>query len=76
MTSCITQNIFNSVKRARVFSISIDSTFNISRKEQIFYVICYTNEGYLKVEKKLLALREIASTKGCNLTKLFNEICT
>lgn len=75
VSSCITNKIENFVKNARLFSISIDGTFDISRKEQISFVIRYINEEEFKVEERLLALRESSSTQGCDLANIFFEVC-
>lgn len=75
VSSCITNKIENFVKNARLFSISIDGTFDISRKEQISFVIRYINEEEFKVEERLLALRESSSTQGCDLANIFYEVC-
>lgn len=77
VSSCITHTIQNSVRNARLFSISIDSTFDVSRKEQISFVIRYINENeyQCKVEERLLALKESSSTQGYDLANLFYEVC-
>ncbi|KAL4091761.1 hypothetical protein QTP88_026403 [Uroleucon formosanum] len=54
------------VKYARFFSISIDSTFDASRKEQVAFVIRY----------HLIAVKESSNTSGSELFTLFQLVCS
>ncbi|KAL5246057.1 hypothetical protein ACI65C_013465 [Semiaphis heraclei] len=67
----IQQELFN----AHYFSISLDSTFDISKKEQLSMVIRYINKKTGIVCERLIAVRQAISTTGKHLFTMFEEIC-
>ncbi|XP_008189949.1 zinc finger MYM-type protein 1-like [Acyrthosiphon pisum] len=69
-TTFIDEEIFD----ARFFSISIDSTFDISRKEQVSFVIRYVQNDTVK--ERFVALKESPNTRGVDLAELFYSVCT
>lgn len=75
ISQSIASNIDKMVNDAKFFSISIDSTFDVSRKEQVSFIIRYVDEENECINERLLALRESPSTRGKDLVKMFDEIC-
>lgn len=77
LIQAISTNIKNVIQQellnAKYFSISLDTTFDISRKEQLTIVFRYINKGI--VCERLLAVRETVLTTGQHLFTMFNEIC-
>ncbi|KAK3907343.1 Zinc finger MYM-type protein 1 [Frankliniella fusca] len=71
----VAQYIKNSAKKevqeARFFSVSLDETFDFSRKEQCSCIIRYVNENTGTVCERLVALKVSASTTG---EQLFNVL--
>lgn len=55
------------------FSVSLDTTFDISRKEQLIIVFRYVYKGI--VYERLVAVRETVLTTGQHLFFMFNNIC-
>jgi len=54
-----------------MFSIAIDTTFDISRKEQVSFVARYSNEITGSVHERIIAVNESPSTTGEDLYNLF-----
>jgi len=54
-----------------MFSITIDSTFDASRKEQVSFVIKYVDEISGQIHERLLAIKESLVTTGKDLFELF-----
>lgn len=75
ISECISNVIDKTVNDAKFFSISIDSTFDISKKEQVSFVVRYVDEENECVKERLLALKESASTQGIDLANLFKDVC-
>lgn len=73
----VAQSICLSIQRevttARYFSISVDSTFDASRSEQISFIIRYVNDNG-DISERLLALKESAKTTGEALYSIFDRI--
>ncbi|KAF0743667.1 zinc finger MYM-type protein 1-like, partial [Aphis craccivora] len=63
-----------SIKAVRMFSISIDTTFDASRKEQISCIIRYADEVTGEVHEMLLAVKESPVTSGKNLFDIFVNV--
>ncbi|KAE9523345.1 hypothetical protein AGLY_016293 [Aphis glycines] len=57
------------------FSVPLDTTYDISRKEQLFIVLRYINKKNGIVCKRLVALQEIVLTTGQHLFTMFVDIC-
>lgn len=68
----ITTVIRFEVQNAPFFSISIDSTFNVSRTEQVSFIIRYVEESG-KINERLIAMKNSAITTGQALFDLFSE---
>ncbi|XP_060855600.1 zinc finger MYM-type protein 1-like [Metopolophium dirhodum] len=58
--------------RARYFSISTDSTFDISHKEQLSFVVKYLFNS--NICERLIALSESSNTTGQSLFELFKSV--
>lgn len=77
----ISTNIKNTIQKeilnARFFSISLDTTFDVSKKEQVSVVFRYINKDSENciVNERLVAVRETVMTTGQHLFFLFEEIC-
>jgi len=74
ISECIATFIDEEIVGARFFSISIDSTFDISRKEQVSFVIRYVQNDTIK--ERFIALKESSNTRGVDLAELFYSVCT
>jgi len=57
-----------------MFSISIDSTFDTSRKEQVSFIVRYVCEISGSVFERLLAMKESPHTTGMDLFVLFQRV--
>lgn len=77
VASCIKLVIIKQLKESRYFSVSIDTTFDISKKEQLAFIIRYVNfeKTIPVINERLLALKESSVTSGINLFTIFQEIC-
>lgn len=77
VASCIKLVIIKQLKESRYFSVSIDTTFDISKKEQLAFIIRYVNfeKTIPVINERLLALKESSITSGINLFTIFQEIC-
>lgn len=64
------------VKYAKFFSISIDSTFDASRKKQVAFVIRYVHNKTSIISWRLIAVKESSNTSGRNLFSLFQLVCS
>lgn len=71
----IKDKIKKNLEAARFFSLSMDTTFDLSRKEQVAIVCRYVDENTGKVCERLIAIRECSSTKGASMFKIFQEVC-
>jgi len=60
------------IQNAKFFSTSIDSTFDISKREQVSFVIRYTKEE--KVFERLISIKESIFTTGQALFDLFIKV--
>lgn len=70
----IGSTIRSDIKRSRMFSISIDSTFDAARKEQVSFIIRYVSHSSGKIFERLLALKESPVTTGESLFDLFELV--
>jgi len=61
---------------ARFFSESLDTTFDVSRKEQLSVILRYINKNTVDciVNERLVAVRETATTTGQHLFTMLEEI--
>ncbi|KAL4083727.1 hypothetical protein QTP88_029043 [Uroleucon formosanum] len=80
LIEAIYRNIYDVIKKeiltAVFFSISLDTTFDVSRKEQLSLVIRYINKEDGTVCERLLALRETVLTTGKHLLTMLDTICS
>jgi hypothetical protein len=76
LINAIAQKIINFIRSeihiAPFFSISIDSTFDISRTEQVSFIIRYVDE-LGKINERIIAIRDFAITIELALFDLFSE---
>ncbi|XP_050065873.1 zinc finger MYM-type protein 1-like [Aphis gossypii] len=71
-------SIQDEIKKAKFFSVSIDTTFDVSRREQLAFIIrylCY-NDHVPVIRERLLSLKESSSTTGKHLFSVFKDICS
>jgi len=80
LIEAIYRNIHDVIKKeiltAVFFSISLDTTFDVSRKEQLSLVIRYINKEDGTVCERLVALRETVLTTGKHLLTMLDTICS
>ncbi|KAL4113064.1 hypothetical protein QTP88_016758 [Uroleucon formosanum] len=80
LIEAIYRNIYDVIKKeiltAVFFSISLDTTFDVSRKEQLSLVIRYINKEDGTVCERLVALRETVLTTGKHLLTMLDTICS
>ncbi|XP_008187885.1 zinc finger MYM-type protein 1-like [Acyrthosiphon pisum] len=69
----IRSSIQQELLSATYFSVSLDITFDISRKEQLSLVFRYINKGIIC--ERLVAVRETLLTTGQHLFTMFKNIC-
>ncbi|XP_060870096.1 zinc finger MYM-type protein 1-like [Metopolophium dirhodum] len=78
LIDAISNSIFNSftqkVETACVFSISIDTTFDISRQEQVSFIVRFVDESNGMIYERLLAMCSTASTKSETLFNIFLNV--
>lgn len=60
---------------AKFFSLSLYTTFDVSRKEQLSLVIRYINKSNGEVCERLIAVRETLMTTGQHLLSVLDDIC-
>ncbi|KAL4103939.1 hypothetical protein QTP88_019256 [Uroleucon formosanum] len=75
ISSHIAKKITTAISKSVVFSISLDTSFDISRKDQLSFVVRYVTETTGCVQKRFLALKSTYSTTGESLMSVFEEIC-
>lgn len=75
MAGFIQSVILQQIKSAKFFSISIDSTFDNSRKEQFSFVVRYVNEETTEVHERLISMKECANTSAQHMFEIFEKIC-
>lgn len=75
----ISTNILNVIekelKEAKFFSISLDTTFDVSRKEQVSLIFRYVNKNTYIVYQRLVAVKETICTTGLHLFGMFETMC-
>jgi len=79
LSNYISLQISNSVRESRFFCVSIDTSFDISHKEQVSFVIRYVDEKEsqvnYKVHERIVALKESPKTTAFDLCELFKSVC-
>ncbi|KAL4098047.1 hypothetical protein QTP88_022719 [Uroleucon formosanum] len=80
IATCLKTTIQNEIKKSKYFSVSIDTTFDASRREQLAFIIryvCYNDHVPVPViRERLLSLKESSSTSGKHLFLIFQDICS
>lgn len=71
----IRNTIKNEILNAKFFSLSLDTTFDVSRIEQLSLVIRYINKSNGVVCERLIAVRETLMTIGQHLFTVLDDIC-
>jgi len=66
--------ILKKVKKARVFSIIIDTTTDVANLEQFSLVLRFVNDDH-QPEERLIAVKVASDASGKGLFDLFCEIC-
>ncbi|KAL4142102.1 hypothetical protein QTP88_004624 [Uroleucon formosanum] len=74
ITEFIGSTIGSDIKRSRLFSIAIDSTFDAARKEQISFIIRYVSHSSGNIFERLLALKESPVITRESLFDLFELV--
>lgn len=78
LIDAISNSIFNSISQkvetACVFSISIDTTFDISRQEQVSFIVRFVDESNGMIYERLLAMCSTASTKSETLFNIILDV--
>ena len=75
ISAFIRQTFCKKIKDAKMFSISVDSSFDKSRKEQTSLIVRYVDEETAEIHERLLAVRESPCTTGRALSELFQDVC-
>jgi len=75
ISSHIAKQITIAILKSVVFSISLDTSFDISRKDQLSFVVRYVTETTGCVQERFLAMRSTHSTTGQSLMSVFEDIC-
>lgn len=75
MAQCIRLKISDQVRNVKLFSVSVDTTFNKSKKDQLSFVIGYFNEETNSVYERLLSIEQCSSTTAQRLLSFFKNIC-
>lgn len=73
VSNYIKSEISLSIKK--FFSIAIDSTFDISHREQVSFVFRYIDEEKYEINERLLGLKDTPNTTGINLCEIFKKVC-
>lgn len=78
IATCLRTTIQNEIKKSKYFSVSIDTTFDASRREQLAFIIRYVcyNDHVPVIRERLLSLKESSSTTGKHLFLIFQDICS
>lgn len=59
----------------KFFSITLDSTFDNSRKEQLSFVIRYIHDETAEAHERLISMKECANTSAQNIFEIVEQIC-
>lgn len=74
ISNSINNSISQEVEAACIFSISVETTFDISRQEQVSFIVRYVDESNGMIYERLLAMSSTASTKSETLFNIFKEV--
>ncbi|KAL4083995.1 hypothetical protein QTP88_029311 [Uroleucon formosanum] len=67
--------VLKQIKTAKFFSLTMDGTFDNSRKEQLAFVIRYLIEDSGEINGRLINLKECNNTSSEQLFNIFEKIC-
>jgi len=67
--------ITNNIKETKFFSIAIDSTFDVSHKEQVSFIVRYIDGDTCIIQERLIGLRDTPKLTGNHLFQIFKEVC-
>jgi len=67
--------ISEEIKNAKFFSVSMDTTFDLSKKEQLCFVVRYVDSQAGVVHERLIGLKECPNTKSETLFEKFQAVC-
>lgn len=78
VATCLKRSIMNEINESKYFSVSIDTTFDTSRREQLAFIVRYVclNDQIPVIRERLLSLKESSLTTGQQLFSVFQDICT
>lgn len=69
----IAEKIAYAISECGLFSISMDTSFDISRKEQLLFVVRYVDENSGYVQERFLTMKSIPSNSGQNRMIVFEK---
>lgn len=77
VSKCIKKSVKKELDRNNFFSVSIDTTFDSSRREQLAFIIRYVCiiEHSPVIRERLFGLKETSNTTGRQLFSVFQDIC-
>lgn len=79
LIECISDEIVGiiskSIKDSPFFSISLDTTFDVSRKEQLSFIVRYIDQKSGSIYERLIAVLETPITTGRELMNIFKQTC-
>ncbi|XP_050065690.1 zinc finger MYM-type protein 1-like, partial [Aphis gossypii] len=79
LVECISDEIVGiiskSIKDSPFFSVSLDTTFDVSRKEQLSFIVRYIDQNSGSIYERLIAVLETPITTGCELMNVFRQTC-
>lgn len=70
----IANKIVTDIQASSIFSVSVDSTFDVSRREQVSFIVRYVDDTNGKVMERLIALKESPLTTGAVLAEVFDNV--
>lgn len=67
--------ILNQVKRSKFFSVTMDTTFDNSKREQLSFVLRYISSETGVINERLICMQECANITAQNMFLVFKSIC-
>lgn len=77
VSTIINKSIKKEIIDTKYFSVSIDTTFDSSKREQLAFVVRYVSfsNKIPEIQERLIALKESSLTTGQRLFEIFKDIC-
>ncbi|XP_022181578.1 zinc finger MYM-type protein 1-like [Myzus persicae] len=77
VSTIINKSIKKEIIDAKYFSVSIDTTFDSSKREQLAFVVRYVSfsNKIPEIQERLISLKESSLTTGQRLFEIFKDIC-